>query len=205
MSATRVRIDANRANARLSTGPRTSEGKARSALNALRHGITAKSPVLPGEPLDPFVKFTRKYVADLAPIGEVETTLARNMAELQWRIGHCHTHYNELLVATIDDPVKLMAELNKLALYEQRLTRTFQANMKEFRALQALREQREIVDLEDAAARLKHCHAKQLPYDPAEDGFVFSTQEVESFAARRDRIEAAAQAEASPQCVAAAA
>ena len=84
MSATRVRIDANRANARLSTGPRTTEGKARSALNALRLGITAKSSVRPGESLDPYQKFTRKYVAD---------------------------------------PIKLMTELNKLSIYEQRLAR----------------------------------------------------------------------------------
>ena len=205
MSATRVRIDANRANARLSTGPRTTEGKARSALNALRHGITAKSPVAPGESLDPYQKFTRKYIADLAPVGEVEKALARNMAEQQWRIGHCKAHYQELLVAAIADPIKLMTELNKLALYEQRLVRTFQVYMKEFRAAQTLREQREIVDLEDAAARLKHCQTKQLPYDPAEDGFVFSTQEVESFTARRDRIEEAERAAESPQPMAAAA
>ncbi len=38
---------ANRANARLSTGPRTAKGKARSAENALRHGLNV--PVL-GDP-----------------------------------------------------------------------------------------------------------------------------------------------------------
>ena len=35
---------ANRANAQLSTGPRTLEGKARVSQNALRHGLTAETP-----------------------------------------------------------------------------------------------------------------------------------------------------------------
>src|SRR2546421_192930 len=38
----------NRRNAQKSTGPRTDEGKARSRFNALKHGMTAQIPVLPG-------------------------------------------------------------------------------------------------------------------------------------------------------------
>ena len=39
---------ANRRNARKSTGPRTANGKAASAANAVSHGIFARPPVLPG-------------------------------------------------------------------------------------------------------------------------------------------------------------
>lgn len=39
---------ANRMNARKSTGPRSSSGKAKSSRNALRHGLLAQSPIISG-------------------------------------------------------------------------------------------------------------------------------------------------------------
>ena len=47
--ATREQIEANRRNALLSTGPKTSLGKAISRLNAFRHGRRAGKLVLNGE------------------------------------------------------------------------------------------------------------------------------------------------------------
>jgi hypothetical protein len=44
---TAAQLAASRANAQLSTGPRTEEGKRRSSLNAFRHGLTAKSSSKP--------------------------------------------------------------------------------------------------------------------------------------------------------------
>ena len=46
---TNAQIKANRNNARKSTGPRTDEGKTRSAKNALKHGLLGRDTVLPGE------------------------------------------------------------------------------------------------------------------------------------------------------------
>jgi hypothetical protein len=42
-------IEANRRNALASTGPRTQEGKAIVARNAVKHGLTAQSVLLPDE------------------------------------------------------------------------------------------------------------------------------------------------------------
>ena len=44
-----ARIEANRNNSRRSTGPTSAIGKSRSRFNALKHGMTAKTQVLPSE------------------------------------------------------------------------------------------------------------------------------------------------------------
>src|SRR5438045_3231911 len=43
------KLAANRANAAKSTGPRTDAGKRASSLNAVAHGLTAHTALLPGE------------------------------------------------------------------------------------------------------------------------------------------------------------
>ena len=47
--ATEAQIKANKENAKKSTGPRTEEGKQRSSMNAMTHGIFTKIHTLPGE------------------------------------------------------------------------------------------------------------------------------------------------------------
>ncbi len=44
-----ARVDANRINARKSTGPKSAEGKARSRANAVKHGLTGAGVALPTE------------------------------------------------------------------------------------------------------------------------------------------------------------
>ena len=45
---------ANRRNTQLSTGPKTAEGKAKSSINALKHGLTAVQILIPSENADDF-------------------------------------------------------------------------------------------------------------------------------------------------------
>src|SRR5678816_1862470 len=59
------RAAANRRNAQKSTGPRTPEGKARTALNALKHGVTARTPFIPSDDPDEFAELTCELLEDL--------------------------------------------------------------------------------------------------------------------------------------------
>ena len=67
------------------TGPRTPEGKARSSMNALTHGLAAKTPLIPGEDAEEFRQFVWDMVADLAPQGPVQAELAQRAAVLMWK------------------------------------------------------------------------------------------------------------------------
>lgn len=77
---------ANRANAQLSTGPRTKEGKQRSSKNAIKHGLTAEKHLLPDEKPEEFDQFAIGLWDDLAPVGSFEQLLAKRAISLAWRL-----------------------------------------------------------------------------------------------------------------------
>ena len=84
--ASEQQIDANRRNARLSTGPSTPEGKARASLNALTHGFTSQDAVLDCENRQQFLDLLAALQAEHAPVGPVEDFFVHQMACAQWRL-----------------------------------------------------------------------------------------------------------------------
>ena len=93
--ATQAQIEANRSNARKSTGPRTAEGKAASAQNAIKHGLRAKQAVIPGEDPAEFEEHREEMLAELVPAGAVQTMLAERVVHLSWRLKRAERFENE--------------------------------------------------------------------------------------------------------------
>jgi hypothetical protein len=86
--ATSVRAETSRLNGAQSRGPKTPEGKARSAQNALRHGLRAqKYLVLPEEDAAEFADLEAALLEELAPVGALQTVLARRVAVAAWRLA----------------------------------------------------------------------------------------------------------------------
>ena len=82
-----ARVRANRRNARKSTGPRTIEGKARSSLNAVKHGLcTDNVQLLPGETAERYWHFRHAMVDALNPQDLAQLTLAERAASCAWRL-----------------------------------------------------------------------------------------------------------------------
>jgi len=79
-------IEANRRNARLSTGPVTDEGKKRSRQNALRHGLTAETVITALEDAEDYAAFEMAVTADYDAQSAVERELVLRLASLLWRL-----------------------------------------------------------------------------------------------------------------------
>ena len=99
---------ANRANAAKSTGPVTPEGKAAAALNALKHGLTARDVVLTTESCDQFDELRDAYYRRLKPVDYMESDLVDDLVVVRWEIRRmrciCHSHFELEIQRPNPDP-----------------------------------------------------------------------------------------------------
>src|SRR5262245_25344994 len=95
-------IEANRRNAENSTGPRTEAGKQRSARNALRHGLTAETVVLPLEDAEDYQAFEEAVLAGFEPETAVERELVLRVAALLWRLRRAGSIETGLFQLAVD-------------------------------------------------------------------------------------------------------
>ena len=79
------KLEANRRNAQLSTGPRTEPGKKHSRRNALKHGIFASILLIEVEDAPAFKKLLDSLRQNFNPHDEVEEMLVERLAVLLWR------------------------------------------------------------------------------------------------------------------------
>jgi hypothetical protein len=84
--ATTAQLFANRENSKLSTGPRTPEGKAASSQNSKAHGFCAADPVLPHEDRNQFDSLLEQYKSDFEPATAHEEFLVGQMAGARWKL-----------------------------------------------------------------------------------------------------------------------
>jgi hypothetical protein len=84
-------IEANRRNARRSTGPTTEEGKQRSRCNAVRHGLTAETVIGALEDAEDYRAFEATIIADYDAQSAVERELVLRLASLLWRLRRATT------------------------------------------------------------------------------------------------------------------
>ena len=99
-SRTNRKIKANRANARASTGPRTVEGRTRSARNALRHGLSL--PVCSDPALCEEVEALARDIAGTGANAEI-LELARRVAEAQIDLRRVRYARHKLLSDALGD------------------------------------------------------------------------------------------------------
>jgi len=145
-------IAANRRNSQFSTGPRTANGKARTASNATTHGLTGNQIVLPNEnPVD-FDAFRTSLLDDLNPNGGLEQALAEKIIADLWRLRRvplleANLHRTSYESRPLDDaPTATTWSLRNcsqtfanLWRYEVALSRSWSKTLHELQRLQAMR------------------------------------------------------------------
>ncbi len=78
------KLEANRANAQLSHGPVSSDGKEIVSQNATRHGLTGTFHVLADESQPAFDQLLAGYIDAESPVDQEEVQLVQQMAEATW-------------------------------------------------------------------------------------------------------------------------
>ncbi|MCE3249841.1 MAG: hypothetical protein K0R41_3666, partial [Geminicoccaceae bacterium] len=98
VSVSSARAAASRKNGARSRGPKTADGKARSAQNALKHGLRAqKHVVLPDEDGGEFRALEAALIEELSPVGALQAVLAQRVAVAAWRLRRADRIEAELL------------------------------------------------------------------------------------------------------------
>jgi hypothetical protein len=204
---------ANRLNAEKSHGPTSPQGKARSSMNALRHGLTARTVVLPTEDMDAYTQFSKEIADSLHPQTPVERQFAQTVADNQWRINRIRSIEDGMLgmghfeaAGDFDCPSTLIhsamtaarafrddsKSFVNLSIYEQRLHRSMKEALRQLRELQTERREREKAEMDDAIRLLKTQQMKGLPSEPGaaadEIGAVHASPEIIAESARRDHL-----------------
>ena len=187
-------LEANRANAQLSTGPITAEGKKRSSQNATKHGLTGRTVLLPGEDLNFYMAFSKELVDSFNPETPLEKQLAQNIADAQWRLNRIKSLEDGMLALGQDEPAGDFDAANEaihaamtaarafrddsksfvnLSIYEQRIQRGMSNTIKQLAEIQTKRREQYQRDMDEAIRLYKVHEMKSQPWEPREDGFVY--------------------------------
>jgi hypothetical protein len=164
-----------------------------------------------------FDAFVKGIMTDLSPVGTLETFLANSMAEEAWRLNQIRARCTNLsaigdldgagakyrtmegqdsieavrIETTVTDTAAardLSKEFALMSLYGQRTQRAFEKYKKDLNELQARRKAHEAQELDEARLLYQLADSQGLAYDPREDGFVFSLQQIKTHAERHHRL-----------------
>ena len=92
MSAYAQKVVTMSANYQGQTGPKSPAGKNKVRFNALKHGLYAKSKILPTENPKEYQRLLRAVFEDINPQGMIEERIAREIGEAMWAIDRAETH-----------------------------------------------------------------------------------------------------------------
>lgn len=210
MPTSDAQIAANQANAQLSAGPITSEGKTASSKNALKTGLTGRTVLLPTDDANQYAELVENFRSEYHPQGDAENRLVQSLADTTWRLGRIPGleasiyAVGHIKLADLHPDVKDEAQrramiqcevflayerpLRNLCVQESRLRRNLEKDIAALKQLQEQRRSNEQQQLAVAANQLITAikNGQGRNWDPKANGFVFSIAEIETQALKLD-------------------
>jgi hypothetical protein len=182
-----AQLNANRRNARKSTGPRTEEGKKRCRINATRHGLTGQFHAFSLEDKLAFDEHCEALMADYQPETYREKVLAISIAEDTWRLNRARAMENNIFAIGMSGPIADATDVDSaeahaavcqarvwladgkkiqlLALYESRIRRNIEKNEKQLKELQTERKAAHAKALYEEILLAKLAILENVPYE----------------------------------------
>ncbi len=213
-------LAANRANALLSTGPKTAEGKRRSSLNSRRHNLTGQVTAMTEEDRITHDAFAEALIKAMAPEGALELQIAQRIATDSWRLNRSSAiEDNIFALGLIDHSGDIDADhpeihaaltaartftreaksIELLTLYEQRINRSLQKNLAVLQQLQATRKAERKAEMDETRKAVQSNEMKNLPSESAANGFVFSNDQIHAAIDHERRLEQAQHTDSRPR------
>jgi hypothetical protein len=198
--STQAQLSANKANAQLSTGAKTADGKAKSSLNALKTGLTGRTVLLPSDDAAAYEQHLARFTAEWKPATEPEKALVQSIADTEWRLQRIPSlemgiyALGRIQFANLfedQDPALRPAlieahiylthhrQLNNLSIQESRLRRQREKDVATLAEMKKANAAQRSERLKRAAIEcMRARHAKQ-PFRLEDFGFEFSMAEIE--------------------------
>jgi hypothetical protein len=99
-----LKSETARINGAKSRGPKTAQGRARSSMNALRHGLNAKTLILQNEDRNLFGEIWKDYFDLLKPANKMEIDLVSDIVAARWRLRRMERYETAMLDVEMDAP-----------------------------------------------------------------------------------------------------
>ncbi len=198
--SSQAQVAANQANAQLSTGPKSPEGKAKSSRNALKTGLTGRTIMLAKDQAEIYEHHILNYALQFNPQGARENELVQSIADCRWRLGSIPClesalyarGFHEFADMFEDDDenqraLLIMGEVMtryrkdfaNLVLQELRLARRANQEEETLKAMQRKRIAEYDEELKLATELYLAAKQENKPFDPAKLGFEFSIHDLE--------------------------
>ena len=182
--STAAQAAANAANAQHSTGPTSEIGKAASSANSLKHGLTAKSVLLPGEDEAAYRKMCEGMLESFGPANEPERYQIQLLCDTQWRLQRC----GRIESAILSEDVLDFKALDIMSKHESRLKKQYSTTLKEAREMIDTRLTRQEALMKDAKCIRRADKKDGCTTNLQAIGFVFSDQQVDAAIQAEDAV-----------------